>query len=265
MSLRSFHDLITHTPVGGAFKCELIMAGRGDKVKAIKSSAKAGQSGRKRSRRAETRKNAPRSAPGAERPITRANGADAPRLVCAACAQALEATPISAPEPPLGTVNRLAPAPIGRNAARESPHTFSGKLPPENRPQAPVEPRQGIKPTQQEKQDDRVHPRPRPRQLWRRNAPRVLRTFTEARETPQGRTRQEPRHYREAAFYRNQPPPSERREVRPQAATRTAPARPDRSRRTGEAVEANGPGDVTFPARVTACGVETNPKPERKP
>ncbi len=39
MSLRSFHDLITHTPVGGAHKCELIMASRGDRKAVIKSYA----------------------------------------------------------------------------------------------------------------------------------------------------------------------------------------------------------------------------------
>ena len=120
MSLRSFHDLITHTPVGGAFKCELIMAGRGDKVKAIKSSAKAGQSGRKRSRRAETRKNGPRSAPGAERPITRANGADATQAARAVRPCALEATP----DPLAGPPGRTGPTPIGRNPAIFSPHAF---------------------------------------------------------------------------------------------------------------------------------------------
>ena len=132
MSLRSFHDLITHTPVGGAFKCELIMAGRGDKVKAIKSSAKAGQSGRKRSRRAETRKNGPRSAPGAERPITRANGADATQAARAVRPCALEATP----DPLAGPPGRTGPTPIGRNPGNYSTHAFLADFGRETRPKA---------------------------------------------------------------------------------------------------------------------------------
>ena len=213
MSLRSFHDLITHTPVGGAFKCELIMAGRGDKITAIKSSAKTPQNtaapgvpgvpnvpglyimraaeqggggapaggggggggvppcritfhgarqkneqrailaepreidradipgsrairNETRTERAYTRTNAPRSAPGVKRRIMRANGANAPQAARAVRPCALEAPGDTA----LGTVNRLAPAPTGRNAARESPHTFSGILPPGNRPRPRPQP-----------------------------------------------------------------------------------------------------------------------------
>lgn len=40
------------------------------------------------------------------------------------------------PPPPLGTVNRLAPAPIGRNAARKSPHVFLADFGRETRPKA---------------------------------------------------------------------------------------------------------------------------------
>ena len=213
MSLRSFYDLITHTPVGGAFKCELIMAGRGDKITAIKSSAKTPQNaaapgvpgvpnvpglpglyimraaaeqggggapagGRgegvgvppcritfhgarqkneprailaepreidradipgsrairneTRTGRAYTRTNAPRSAPGVKRRIMRANGADAPQAARAVCPCALEATP----DPLAGPPGRTGPTPIGRNAARKSPHVFLADFGRETRPKA---------------------------------------------------------------------------------------------------------------------------------